>query len=61
MIILNLEVYSACDGIIDLFYPVGRKEHDPLLILEGSEEHTNEGISVDVADGALLEKKIRLV
>lgn len=29
----DLEVYPACNGIIDLFHAVGREEHDPLVIL----------------------------
>ncbi len=54
-------MYSAYNGIIDLFYTVGREEHNPLVILQGSHEHTDEGISVNIADWTLLEENIRLI
>jgi hypothetical protein len=50
IIVLDLEMDLACNGIIDLLYSVGCKEHDPLIILQGPQEHIDEGISVDIAD-----------
>ena len=50
IIILDLEVYPAGNGRIDLFHSVCCEEHDPLVILQGTQEHTDEGISVDIAD-----------
>ncbi len=54
-------MYSACDGSVDLSHAVGREEHDSLIVLQGSQEHTDEGISVDIADCTLLKENIRLI
>ena len=48
--ILQREVYSARDGVINLVNPVGFQEHDLLVILWFSQEHRDEGIAVNVME-----------
>lgn len=45
--IYYLEVYPAGDGIVNLLHPVGREEHNPLVVLESAQENTDDGISMD--------------
>jgi hypothetical protein len=54
-------MFSTRNGVMNLFDPVGREEHDPLIRLEFSLEHRNKGITVDVMEGALLQGYISFI
>lgn len=44
-IIVDLEVDSASDSIINMCDPIGRQEHNALVIFKRSQEYTDYGIA----------------
>ena len=44
-LIVDLELDSASDSIINMCDPIGRQEHNPLVIFKRSQEYTDYGIA----------------
>ena len=55
------DVDAGLEGVVEGLDAVSREEEDALEVLEQAQEDGDEGVAVDVLDGALLKEDVRFV